>query len=463
MASTVYYGKSTTNGNEAVKRVLLNDSSITENSLHEGDMLLVYFSQGLRVDGPRLVLTIGDINNEISVSNDSGKAIYSAGNPAKSGDWTDGETVTFVYSKNSNNNYYWEITTHNIRASGDSYGGVLIDAGDDSASSVGNTKNLIDEGIASLRLDYDSRNRTEIGTLILSSQIPGNPAQIISNIPITMPSFPAIPTALSDFADNERQISIANAYKFGYFENDNFKIILNLKAQQLDGINDVRITSPRTLYLTTDLPETDYNGTLAINKQLDNKTYALVLSKYLMAEAPFFSIDWDGRIKCKDYNGNFKSIFDIFYPVGSYYETSNTSFNPNTAWGGTWELETQGKVHIGSGADYTVGGTGGSKTTNFSSTGTTDSHTLVLDEIPSHKHIALKRKRSSVDDFLGGSEANYGAEDATVTVSKFDDSKNYYTSSSGGGKGHTHNFGLSVNNINVMQPYIVVKRWHRTA
>lgn len=27
---------------------------------------------------------------------------------------------------------------------------------------------------------------------------------------------------------------------------------------------------------------------------------------------------------------------DAFYPVGSYYETSDANFDPNTAWGGIW-------------------------------------------------------------------------------------------------------------------------------
>lgn len=31
-----------------------------------------------------------------------------------------------------------------------------------------------------------------------------------------------------------------------------------------------------------------------------------------------------------------KMLVDIFYPVGTYYETSDANFNPNTAWGGTW-------------------------------------------------------------------------------------------------------------------------------
>lgn len=29
-------------------------------------------------------------------------------------------------------------------------------------------------------------------------------------------------------------------------------------------------------------------------------------------------------------------IIDLVYPVGSYYYTSNSSFNPNNSWTGTW-------------------------------------------------------------------------------------------------------------------------------
>ena len=43
-------------------------------------------------------------------------------------------------------------------------------------------------------------------------------------------------------------------------------------------------------------------------------------------------------------NGCSKGLVDLFYPVGSYYETSNTSFDPGTTWGGVWESETQGSV-----------------------------------------------------------------------------------------------------------------------
>ena len=32
-------------------------------------------------------------------------------------------------------------------------------------------------------------------------------------------------------------------------------------------------------------------------------------------------------------------LLEVFYPIGSYYETSDANFNPNTVWGGTWVKE----------------------------------------------------------------------------------------------------------------------------
>ncbi len=475
MASTIYYGKSATEGNEQIKRVRLVNSTITENSLQEGDILVVYFTEGLNTDNPRLVLYIGDINAEISSTSDQGKSIYrTGGEAAQEGDWAAGETVTFVYTSNesiisaNDNTYYWVITSHNVRASSDSYGGVLIDADDTSATSIAKTKELINTAASNNLLEYIptfAGTSTNIGQLSLYSAGTDNNNAGVTQVNISMPSFPNIPTALSDFAD-EGAISLDNATKLGYFENENFKTIINLKAINTENgsqVKDVRITAPHTIYLTAESSETN-KGTVAIGKIIGNNSYAMAIDdNSILANSPFFTIDWLGRIKCGDYSGNFKTIFDIFYPIGSYYETSDANFNPNTNWGGTWELEAQGKVHIGAGADYTIGNTGGSTTANFAYTGTTGSHKLTVSEIPAHNHVALKRKRTGVDDFLGGSTAEYGAIEATASVSNFSDAKSYMTTNSGGGGGHTHNFGVTVNNLNTMQPYIVVNRWHRTA
>lgn len=120
------------------------------------------------------------------------------------------------------------------------------------------------------------------------------------------------------------------------------------------------------------------------------------------------------------------SVLD-FYPVGSYYETSDTAFNPNVTWGGTWSLEAEGLVHIGAGSNYTVGDTGGEET-----------HTLTVDEMPSHNHL--------MGDFATGLVPNGAYNGAWLQAG----SKS--TQNTGGGQAH-----------NNMQPYIVVNRWHRTA
>ena len=46
-----------------------------------------------------------------------------------------------------------------------------------------------------------------------------------------------------------------------------------------------------------------------------------------------------------------KQLILSVYPVGSYYETSDPDFNPNTAWGGTWVKDTQGRVMVAKGQE----------------------------------------------------------------------------------------------------------------
>ena len=58
-------------------------------------------------------------------------------------------------------------------------------------------------------------------------------------------------------------------------------------------------------------------------------------------------------------NEKIDHMLDFFYPVGTYYETSNKNFNPNITWGGTWEQDTIGLVTAGAVPDsgsYTLHG-----------------------------------------------------------------------------------------------------------
>ena len=139
------------------------------------------------------------------------------------------------------------------------------------------------------------------------------------------------------------------------------------------------------------------------------------------------------------YAKNTKSVaspqIDLFYPVGSYYETSDANFDPNVTWGGTWVLETSGQVHVSAGTGYNIGDTGGEAT-----------HTLTVNEMPHHRHdIAL---------YNSGYSQQSSARDCVTTNAWSDRWSLVGDYMDGVGRNDPHNN---------MQPYIVVNRWHRTA
>ena len=78
------------------------------------------------------------------------------------------------------------------------------------------------------------------------------------------------------------------------------------------------------------------------------------------------------------YNGYYKintvDLIDIFYPVGTIYETENANFNPQTVWGGTW-VKIEDKFLVAAGSTYT--GTGGAASQSI---------TLSTSNLPSHRH-----------------------------------------------------------------------------
>lgn len=133
------------------------------------------------------------------------------------------------------------------------------------------------------------------------------------------------------------------------------------------------------------------------------------------------------------------SLVDFFYPVGTYYETSDTSFNPNTAWGGTWVEDTAGQVLVAmdTGTFTTVGATGGEET-----------HTLTKTEMPSHNHGVYYWTNNNLP---GGSDRLIAYGNTSGQTPQYQNSTNW-VSNTGGDGAH-----------NNLQPYIVVKRWHRTA
>lgn len=129
------------------------------------------------------------------------------------------------------------------------------------------------------------------------------------------------------------------------------------------------------------------------------------------------------------------NIIDFFYPIGSIYQTENSDFDPNTTFGGTWEL-IKGKSIIGvdeNDADYNLPGIeGGSKT-----------HKLTVDELPPHNHT-----------INGAGNVEWGQGEVTLMAN-------------GGGNypGLMTRTGLTGGNqpFNVVSPFRTAFIWRRTA
>lgn len=128
-------------------------------------------------------------------------------------------------------------------------------------------------------------------------------------------------------------------------------------------------------------------------------------------------------------------VLDNVYPVGAVYMSMNST-NPGTLFGGTWE-QVQGKFLLGASSSYPSGSSGGE-----------EKHTLTESEMPSHKHVAFYGITGAVDDYLGGSAADYGLRRASYGSG----SSTYETSLTGSGSAH-----------NNMPPYLSVYIWYRTA
>lgn len=127
---------------------------------------------------------------------------------------------------------------------------------------------------------------------------------------------------------------------------------------------------------------------------------------------------------------NLKELINIIYPVGSIYISVNST-NPQNLFGGKWE-QLKDRFLLGAGNTYTNGSTGGSAT-----------HTLTVDQMPSHRHSIHGR----IDRYQGSGtifREPYGYSESGGIEN------NIETFAIGGGKAH-----------NNMPPYLTVNIWKR--
>lgn len=171
------------------------------------------------------------------------------------------------------------------------------------------------------------------------------------------------------------------------------------------------------------------------------------------------------------------------YPVGSIY-MSVVETNPAELFGGTWEAITPGRVLIGAGvSDFNINYKAGAK-------GGGMGRTLTESNIPKHTHtVDIKEKVQShlhkngvFDEVAAGNgplSSNYGATKMYPTANQhvlaadnttYTTNTQLYMGNTGGAStSHTHDVTVgyygasSPAEINIMQPYLVVYMWKRTA
>ena len=216
------------------------------------------------------------------------------------------------------------------------------------------------------------------------------------------------------------------------------------------------------------------------------------ISKIRMKTASGGQEDYDLTVDPRDF-------LDMFYPVGTYYETSDWTFDPNDEWGGTWELEEDGTVLVSWGQRdaetyaYNYGETFGSRwstavaahthsisshTHSFSATTGSNSHTHSVSGTTassgSHSHLT---KQLATADASGAYNFARGWEN-TGEESQGTNSTGSHThtfSVTSGSTSHTHSVSGTTGStslttassgstsVDMAQPSKVVVRWHRTA
>ena len=150
------------------------------------------------------------------------------------------------------------------------------------------------------------------------------------------------------------------------------------------------------------------------------------------------STNGEGQVSFTTLTGVTATISNA-YPVGSIYMNCSNATNPGTLLGfGTWSAFGEGRVLIGidsSDSDFdSAEETGGSKT-----------HTLTEAQLPSHRHQVGSHDSTAG---FGGAAGNVEfVQDAGTGIGNA-----VNTSFTGSGQAHT-----------IVQPYIVVYMWKRTA
>ena len=176
------------------------------------------------------------------------------------------------------------------------------------------------------------------------------------------------------------------------------------------------------------------NGTLTKKTDVDNWIDTNVTSANTSMKS---YVDAQNEI----YNASMKAYVDMInitvldlYPVGAIYISYNL-VNPGIVFGGTWVALGEGRVLVGYDDDAVAGDIGAA----MAEEGGSLTHTLTADEMPAHIHYETAWKS------LGGVVNHFSQTTRLTTLRNT-------VSTAGGDDPHT-----------IVQPYITVAMWRRTA
>ena len=165
-------------------------------------------------------------------------------------------------------------------------------------------------------------------------------------------------------------------------------------------------------------------GNSVCNVKLSNVIVTFTYTNNIVNEVKVI----ENRLEALGFTGGGGDVVDLIYPVGSIYMSVNST-SPSTLFGGTWE-KIKDTFLLASGDIYSNGATGGEAT-----------HTLTIDEMPSHTHKTNMRhyQGSASTTYYSSSWTNQKAVEIGID-------------NTGGDQPH-----------NNMPPYLTVNVWKRTA
>lgn len=201
-----------------------------------------------------------------------------------------------------------------------------------------------------------------------------------------------------------------------------------------DGEADLVMTLERKTSIRGKIGETGAQGEAGIGCSIKGVPTALDFTS-----DPQIQLD-----ELKQQNTSQSSQIDVLknlYAVGSIYMSTNST-SPAELFGGTWE-QIKDRFLIGAGGIYNVGATGGEAT-----------HTLTIDEMPSHRHgfSALDWTDGTNGTSIGKVGSAYPNQAAFNVGADWGENGNLSISFTGGSQPH-----------NNMPPYLAIYIWKRTA